>query len=87
MLAVRQMEGGRVVMVQLASACTNQIEAVLDFRVGEGTIAHSRGEQRVGVNQGEVVMVNVFMGRLNMVELPSWEYVLLDINYIEEDEK
>jgi len=86
-LVVRQMEGGTVIMVQLASSCSNQVEAVLDFRVGEGTIAFRRGEQRVGVNQGEVVMINVFMGKFNTVEMPSWEYVLLDINYLESDEE
>ena len=39
----------------------------------QGIIAHSMGEPKVGVKQGEVVTVNVFMGRLNFVELPSWE--------------
>lgn len=86
-LVVRQLDGGTVIMVQLASSCSNQVEAVLDFRVGEGTIAFSRGEQRVGVNQGEVVMINVFMGKFITVEMPSWEYVLLDINYLESDEE
>jgi len=86
-LVVRQFEGSRVVMVQLASACLNQVEAVLDFRVGEATMAYSRGEQRVGVMQGEVIMVNVFMSKFNMVEAPIWEYVLLDIDYIDEEEE
>lgn len=86
-LVVRQLEAGTVIMVQLASSCSNQVEAVLDFRVGEGTIAQSRGEQRVVMNQGEVLMANVFMGKFTTMELPSWEYVLLDINYIESDEE
>jgi len=85
-LVVRKMEGGTVIMVELASSCPNQVEVVLEFSVGERTIAVSKGEQRVGVNQGEVIMINVFMGKITSREYPTWEYALLDINYIENEE-
>jgi len=39
------------------------------------------------VNQGEVILVNVFMGKFTSRELPTWEYVLLDINYIESEDE
>ena len=86
-MVVRKMEGGTVIMVELASSCSNQVEVVLDFSVGGRTIALSKGEQRVGVNQGEVILINVFMGKISSRESPTWEYVLLDINYIESEEE
>ena len=49
------MEGVRVVMVQLASVCINQMEAVLNFR--GGNYLDQQGEQRVRVNQGKIIMV------------------------------
>jgi len=82
-----KMEEWTVIMVELASSCSNQVEVVLDFSVGGRTIAFNIGEQRVVVNQGEVILVNVFMGKFTSRELPTWEYVLLDINYIENEEE
>ena len=51
------MEGVRVVMVQLASVCINQMEAVLNFR--GGNYLDQQGEQRVRVRvkQGKIIMV------------------------------
>ena len=80
-MVVRQLEGGVVIMVQLA--CPAPI--LISWRLCWTSDLLGRGEQILGVNQG--FMIYVIMVKLFTVEMPSWEYVLLDIKYRDSDEE
>jgi len=73
---------GRVVVVQMASACRVEVGLKVEWGAGAGTWRYKEGEHKIAVPPGSLILANVF---LNGVEAtPVWHYKLLGVTHVED---
>ena len=73
--------------MSLVSVCQYPVEIYVKIKRDEDSLVLRSGDQRLLVEPGEVSLVNVVMVPLQSVRAPVWEYVLMDIKYLDSDEE
>ena len=86
-MVTRKYIGGKISSLSLVSVCQYPVEIYVKIKRDEDSLVLRSGDQRLLVEPGEVSLVNVVMVPLQSVRAPVWEYVLMDIKYLDSDEE
>ena len=75
--------GDKVQLVELASACLEDVEVFIELRPGEKTLSWRRGEHKTVMSSGENSLINVCMTGLGEASLPECQTTLVNIRYLD----